>query len=148
MAEPLILPKSLFENRKNIAIQLTTEPKMSEQKPVTLQPNEDLVIKFEGVVQVGRHVKSNLVLIIALKISELTLTSLLIYRAGEKDQKGCDRMLCDEPESSAFIRSIGSQYDICRAFSRIKRNWKPSKFSFLLIENSSYLLINFLYSLL
>jgi hypothetical protein len=58
MAEPLILPKSFFEIRKNVAIQLTAEPMLNEQKPVTLQHNEDLVIKFEGLVQVGQHVKS------------------------------------------------------------------------------------------
>ncbi|EPB89187.1 hypothetical protein HMPREF1544_03927 [Mucor circinelloides 1006PhL] len=57
LAEPLILPKSFFKNRKNVNIQLTTEPMLSEQKPITLQQDEDLVIKFEGLVQVNPHVK-------------------------------------------------------------------------------------------
>jgi hypothetical protein len=57
LAEPLILPRSFFKSRKNVNIQLATEPMLSEQKPITLQPNEDLVIKFEGLVQVNQHVK-------------------------------------------------------------------------------------------
>lgn len=57
MSEPLMLPKSFFEYRKNISVQLATEPSISEQSPVTLQSNEDLVIKFEGLVQVDQRVK-------------------------------------------------------------------------------------------
>lgn len=60
LAEPLILPRSFFKNRKNVNIQLTTEPMLSEQKPITLQQDEDLVIKFEGLVQVNPHVKRKL----------------------------------------------------------------------------------------
>lgn len=60
MHEPLILPKSFFKYRKNISVQLTTEPAISEQKPITLQTNEDLVIKFEGLVGVNQHVKGKL----------------------------------------------------------------------------------------
>lgn len=69
MTEPLVLPKSFFENRQNIAIQLTTEPTLSEQKPVTLQTNEDLVIKFEGLVKVSQHDKSKLLTAVILSIS-------------------------------------------------------------------------------
>ncbi|GAA5816690.1 hypothetical protein MFLAVUS_010222 [Mucor flavus] len=58
MEQPLILPKSFFGNRKNITIQLTTEPMLSEKKPITLQTNQDLVIKFEGLVQGNQHEKS------------------------------------------------------------------------------------------
>lgn len=60
MAEPLVLSKAFFENRQHISIQLTTEPILSEQKPVILQTNEDLVIKFEGLVKVNQHDKSKL----------------------------------------------------------------------------------------
>lgn len=58
MEQPLILPKSFFGNRKNITIQLTTEPTLSEKKPITLQTNQDLVIKFEGLVQGNQYEKS------------------------------------------------------------------------------------------
>lgn len=57
MSEPLLLPKSFFEYRKNLSVQLATEPSIGEQCPVTLQSNEDLVIKFEGLVQVDKRVK-------------------------------------------------------------------------------------------
>ncbi|OAD01884.1 hypothetical protein MUCCIDRAFT_111229 [Mucor lusitanicus CBS 277.49] len=57
LAEPLIIPRSFFKSRKNVTIQLTTEPMLSELKPITLQQNEDLVLKFEGLVQVNPHVK-------------------------------------------------------------------------------------------
>ncbi|KAI8085794.1 uncharacterized protein B0P05DRAFT_23468 [Gilbertella persicaria] len=57
LAQPLMLPKSFFKSHKNINIQLTTDPVLSEQKPMTLKPNEDLVIKFEGLVQVNPHLK-------------------------------------------------------------------------------------------
>lgn len=33
---------------------------LSELKPITLQQNEDLVIKFEGLVQVNPHAKRRL----------------------------------------------------------------------------------------
>lgn len=56
--QPLVLPRSFFVNPKNVTIQLTTEPTLSEQKPITLQTNEDLVIKFEGLVQGNPHEKS------------------------------------------------------------------------------------------
>ncbi|CEP14278.1 hypothetical protein [Parasitella parasitica] len=57
LAEPLVLPRSFFESRKNVNIQLTTEPTLSEQRSINLQANEDLVIKFEGLVQVDPHAK-------------------------------------------------------------------------------------------
>lgn len=57
MSDPLMLPKSFFEYRKNLSVQLTTEPRISEPNTVKLQPNEDLVIKFEGLVQVDQRVK-------------------------------------------------------------------------------------------
>ncbi|KAK4520619.1 uncharacterized protein ATC70_006497 [Mucor velutinosus] len=57
LAEPLLIPRSFFKSRKNVNIQLTTEPMLSELKPITLQQNEDLVIEFEGLVQVNPHVK-------------------------------------------------------------------------------------------
>lgn len=60
LAEPLIISRSFFKSRKNVTIQLTTEPMLSELKPITLQQNEDLVLKFEGLVQVNPHVKRRL----------------------------------------------------------------------------------------
>jgi integrator complex subunit 7 len=60
LKEPLVLPKSFFSSRKHVNIQLSTEPLMSEKQPVKLQPNEDLVIKFEGLVEVNQHVKSKM----------------------------------------------------------------------------------------
>ncbi|KAL9539844.1 hypothetical protein MBANPS3_010034 [Mucor bainieri] len=57
LAEPLIIPRSFFKSRKNVNIQLTTEPMLSELKPITLMQSEDLVIKFEGLIQVNPHAK-------------------------------------------------------------------------------------------
>ncbi|KAL0086505.1 hypothetical protein J3Q64DRAFT_1497262 [Phycomyces blakesleeanus] len=48
---PLILPRSFFTNQRNVTIQLTTDPLLSEKNPITLQPREDLVIKLEGLVK-------------------------------------------------------------------------------------------------
>lgn len=99
MAEPLILPKSFFENRKHLSIQLTTEPMLSEQKPVTLQTNEDLVIKFEGLVKVSQHEKSKI-------IKEVHVFSInlccFINRTREKDQEGYYCVLCDQRKNVAF----------------------------------------------
>lgn len=64
LKEPLILPKSFFKSLKNVNIQLTTEPMMSEKLPVKLQPNEDLVIKFEGLVEVDQRAKSKMIPIV------------------------------------------------------------------------------------
>ena len=57
LTQPWMLPASFFKSQKNVQIQFSTDPVLSEQKPIMLKPNEDLVIKFEGLVQVQPRLK-------------------------------------------------------------------------------------------
>jgi hypothetical protein len=73
LGQPLIIPKPFFKNRRNVSVQLTTDPPISEQKPITLQLNEGLVIKFEGLLQMNQGIKSKvfnpMLLLLTLKLT-------------------------------------------------------------------------------
>ncbi|KAI8874843.1 hypothetical protein K501DRAFT_203874, partial [Backusella circina FSU 941] len=93
LGQPLILPKPFFKNRRNVSVQLTTDPPLSEQKPITLQLNEGLVIKFEGLLQMNQSIKN-----LEKKIKKAVIISFLTKeRMAHLDDRMGVNMMFAEP---------------------------------------------------
>ncbi|KAJ8655967.1 hypothetical protein O0I10_008407 [Lichtheimia ornata] len=96
--QPLHLPRYFFHAQRNLTVQLTTEPRLSDQSDsITLKGNEDLVINFEGFVQNEIQEKDTMHI--------FTKASIVCYVTHEnarhfQDQLGIDMILSDPPETS------------------------------------------------
>ncbi|CAO3676051.1 unnamed protein product [Umbelopsis vinacea] len=51
----LYLPTNFFSNHKSVTVQMSVEPALDENQPILLGAGEDMLIKFEGIVQQGWH---------------------------------------------------------------------------------------------
>ncbi|CDS03704.1 hypothetical protein LRAMOSA01105 [Lichtheimia ramosa] len=96
--QPLHLPRYFFHAQRNLTVQLTTEPRLSDQSDsITLKGNEDLVINFEGFVQNEIQDKDTMHLFTKASI----VCSVTHENARHfQDQLGVDMILSDPPETS------------------------------------------------
>ncbi|KAJ2960550.1 hypothetical protein NQZ79_g4156 [Umbelopsis isabellina] len=123
LRQSLALPNKFFSHHKNVTVQMSVEPSLEELQPLVLESGVDMLIKFEGVVQVPSQNTGYFGKAVTAEIVCFS-TSQPISNMGDQMQVG---MIYDDPVQT--LKELGESGCLVHAATVYRANIVNSYFS-------------------